>query len=109
MLSNPLILALDVHFQATVEPGTPTAVLNTIKARAIARWGEADWLLEIVREYVRLAQQQGDGKATVNNRKSQIQRAFEVNSCRLDTAMLLAAAVGCQFQMVCTEVQITKF
>jgi hypothetical protein len=91
-----------------VETGSPSAVLEAIKARAIARWGD-DWLLEIVREYVRLANSQGDTKATVNNRKSQIQRAFEVGSCRLDTAMLLAEAVGCHFQMVCTEVQVTKF
>lgn len=91
-----------------VETGSPSAVLEAIKARAIARWGD-DWLLEIVREYVRLANAQGDTKATVNNRKSQMQRAFEVGSCRLDTAMLLAEAVGCQFQLVCTEVQVTKF
>lgn len=91
-----------------VEPKSPSAVLEAIKTRAIARWGD-DWLLEIVREYVRLANAQGDTKATVNNRKSQTQRAFEVGSCRLDTAMLLAEAVGCQFQMVCTEVQVTKF
>jgi hypothetical protein len=82
--------------------------LESIKARAIARWGD-DWLLEIVREYVRLANSQGDTKATVNNRKSQMQRAFEVGSCRLETAMLLAEAVGCRFQMVCTEVQVTEF
>lgn len=92
-----------------VEPGSPSAVLEAIKTRAIARWGDDDWLLEIVREYVRLANAQGDDKATVNNRKSQTQRAFEVGSCRLDTAILLAQAVGCQFQMVCTEVQVTKF
>lgn len=91
-----------------VEPKSPSAVLEAIKTRAIARWGD-DWLLEIVREYVRLANAQGDTKATVNNRKSQTQRAFEVGSCRLDTAMLLAEAVGCRFQMVCTEVQVTKF
>jgi hypothetical protein len=82
--------------------------LESIKARAIARWGD-DWLLEIVREYVRLANSKGDTKATVNNRKSQMQRAFEVGSCRLETAMLLAEAVGCRFQMVCTEVQVTEF
>ncbi len=91
-----------------VEPGSPSAVLESIKARAIARWGD-DWLLEIVREYVRLANSKGDTKATVNNRKSQMQRAFEVGSCRLETAMLLAEAVGCRFQMVCTEVQVTEF
>ena len=82
--------------------------MESIKARAIARWGD-DWLLEIVREYVRLANSKGDTKATVNNRKSQMQRAFEVGSCRLETAMLLAEAVGCRFQMVCTEVQVTEF
>ena len=82
--------------------------MESIKARAIARWGD-DWLLEIVREYVRLANSKGDTKATVNNRKSQMQRACEVGSCRLETAMLLAEAVGCRFQMVCTEVQVTEF
>ncbi|HEY9762381.1 MAG TPA: hypothetical protein V6D07_07635 [Trichocoleus sp.] len=86
------------------------AVLETIKDRAIKRWGEENWLLEIVREYVRLANEQsGEAKATVNNRKTQIQRAFEVGSCNLETAMLLAATVGCRFQMVCTEVQVTEF
>jgi hypothetical protein len=93
---------------SVVESKGPSAVLEAIKARAIARWGD-DWLLEIVREYVRLANAQGDTKATVNNRKSQTQRAFEAGSCRLDTAMLLAEAVGCQFHLVCTEVQVLKF
>jgi hypothetical protein len=93
---------------SAVESKSPSTVLEVIKARAIARWGD-DWLLEIVREYVRLANSQGDAKATVNSRKSQLQRAFEVGSCRLETAMLLAEAIGCQFQLVCTEVQVVKF
>mgnify|MGYP006271185263 CR=1 FL=1 len=109
MSCNPLILALKFLSQTIVEPGNPGAVLSTIKERAIARWGEDAWQLEIAREYVRLARQQGDEKATINSGKSQIQRAFSVGSCRLDTAMLLAAAVGCRFQMVCTEVSVTEF
>jgi hypothetical protein len=95
-----------------VEPGTSAAVLNAIKARAIKTWGEENWFKSIVNEYVRLEQQRGgEGakKATYVNRRNQIDRAFEVGSCNLETAMLLAAAVGCRFQMVCTEVQIQEF
>jgi hypothetical protein len=87
------------------------AVLNAIQARAIQLWGAENWLKEVVKAYVALEQQQGADakKATYVNRRNQIERAFETGSCRLDTAMLLAEAVGCQFQMVCTEVQVTKF
>jgi len=86
------------------------AVLNTIKDRAISLWGEENWLREIVKEYVRLEKEQDPTtSATTNSRRSQILRAFETGGCRLETAMLLAEAVGCQFQMVCTEVQVSKF
>lgn len=87
-----------------------TAVLNAIKDRAISLWGEDEWLREIIKEYVRLEKEQDPTtKATANSRRSQILRAFETGGCRLETAMLLADAVGCQFQMICTEVQIRGF
>ena len=87
------------------------AVLNAIKAKAITIWGEKDWFKEIVKAYVQLEQQSSEDakKANYVNRRNQIERAFEAGSCRLDTAMLLAESVGCQFQMICTEVQVTKF
>jgi hypothetical protein len=89
------------------------AILNAIKNRAIERWGAEDWLKEIVREYVRIEKEQAEledtGKITPVNRRSQILRAFETGNCRLDTAMLLAESVGCQFQLVCKEVQVMKF
>ena len=94
------------------DPKSSAAVLNAIKARAISLWGESDWFPQIVKEYVRLEleQTQGDAKkATYANRRNQIERAFETGSCRLDTSMLLAAAVGCQFQLVCKEVQVMEF
>ncbi|MGJ3252344.1 MAG: hypothetical protein ACFE0J_14640 [Elainellaceae cyanobacterium] len=81
-------------------------VLERIKDRAITKWGEENWLLEIVREYCNLSD---DPKATVRNRKPQIQRAFEVGSCTLDTAIVLAAAVGCRFQMACVSIEVEEF
>ena len=87
-----------------------SAVLNAIKDRAISLWGEENWLREIVKEYVRLEKEQDPAtNANPNNRRSQILRAFETGGCRLETAMLLADAVGCQFQMSCTEVQVSRF
>jgi len=77
-------------------------VLEAIKRRAIARWGEEKWLLNLVREYVRL--EGGDVKPV--QRRSQIVRAFETGSCTLETAMLLAAAVGCKFQMRCETLSV---
>ena len=95
-----------------VESKTSADILNAINARAISIWGESDWFPQIVKEYVRLELEQSNGdakKATYANRRNQIERAFETGSCRLDTAMLLADAVGCRFQMICTEVKVTKF
>ena len=94
-----------------IEPTSSAAVLNAIKARAIKVWGEDNWNKEIIKAYIELEQQQGVDakKASYVNRRTQILRAFETGSCRLDTAMLLAQAVGCQFQLVCTEVQVLKF
>ncbi|WP_143780201.1 hypothetical protein [Leptolyngbya sp. 'hensonii'] len=63
----------------------------------------------LAREYVRLTQELGDTEATYESRRRQIYRVFEVHSCNLDTAIVLAAAVGCRFQMACTEVTIEEF
>ena len=79
----------------------------------IERWGAEDWLKEIVREYVRIEKEQAESedteKITPVNHRSQILRAFETGNCRLDTVMLLAESVGCQFQLVCKEVQVMEF
>ena len=90
-----------------VESKTSADILIAIKSRAVKTWGEDDWFKEIVKEYVRLENEQADAdgkKANYINRRNQIERAFTAGSCRLDTAMLLAKAVNCRFQMVCTEV-----
>lgn len=38
-------------------------------------------------------------------RRAQLERAFESGSCTLETAIILAAATGCRFQMACLEVE----
>lgn len=88
---------------------TAQDILERIKTRAIARWGEKKWIARLVEEYVKLAIAQGDEKATPINRRPQIERVFKVGSCTLDTAIVLAAAVGCRFQMTCVEVTIEQF
>ena len=106
-----LIDAVETSPNSAGQPASANgqAILNRIKQRAIAQWGEDKWVVNLVREYVKLATAQGDEKATVINRRPQIQRTFEVGSCTLDTAILLAAAVGCRFQMSCTTVEIEQF
>lgn len=90
-------------------PISAAVILERIKQRAIDRWGEEKWQINLVRQYAKLAQAQGDDKATPNTRRGQIIRAFEVGSCTLDTAILLAAAVGCRFQMACTTIEVEEF
>ncbi|KAM3107286.1 hypothetical protein [Phormidesmis sp. 146-33] len=92
----PLSLVCDL------ETTTCKAILERIKARAINKFGEK-WLLNLVREYVAIC---GDEKATVINRRNQIERAFNVGSCNADTLIMLAAAVGCRFQMICVTEEI---
>lgn len=70
--------------------------------------GEKKWLVKLVDEYGKIAQAQGDTKATAINRRSQIKRTFKVGSCTLDTAIALAAAVGCRFQLTCTTIEIEE-
>ncbi|GAB4379739.1 MAG: hypothetical protein Kow00121_34490 [Elainellaceae cyanobacterium] len=84
-------------------------ILERIKARAIAQWGQEKWIAGLVNEYVKIAQANGDDKATAVNRRPQLERAFKVGSCTLDTAIMLAAAVGCRFQMACIDVKIEEF
>lgn len=109
------ILPFDRPVETTPSPSNAASnmtgkdVLERIKQRAINRWGQEKWLANLVREYVKLAILQGDEKATPINRRPQIQRTFEVGSCTLDTAILLAAAVGCRFQMACTTIEIDEF
>jgi hypothetical protein len=81
---------------------TSKAILEKIQELAEEKWGDK-WLLELVREYCQIS---GDESATVRTRKPQITRAFEVGSCTLETAIALAAAVGCKFQMSCTSIEV---
>jgi hypothetical protein len=83
--------------------------LEEIKHRAIAKWGERYWLPTLAREYVKVAQEQGDLEATYEGRRSQIHRAFKMWSCHPDTLLILAAAVGCKIQMVCTTTEVVDF
>ncbi|HEY9877921.1 MAG TPA: hypothetical protein V6D29_05660 [Leptolyngbyaceae cyanobacterium] len=88
-------------------------ILEAVRRRAIEQWGEDKWKANLVREYVKIVKARGltdkDQNATAVNRRPQIDRAFEQGSCTLDTAIALAAAVGCRFQMACTEVRIEEF
>lgn len=79
-------------------------ILEAIQSRAAARWG-GKWLAELVKAYVKIAVVNGDEKATAVNRRPQLERAFEVGSCTLTTAIWLAAAVDCQVQLNCTLVE----
>ncbi|MBD3887510.1 hypothetical protein IFO70_38845 [Phormidium tenue FACHB-886] len=75
---------------------------------AIDRWGKR-WIAEFVKAYVKMAIANGDEKATMVNRRPQIEQALESGSCTLSTAIWLAATVGCRFQMSCTNVKVEKF
>ncbi|WP_198806941.1 hypothetical protein [Leptolyngbya sp. BL0902] len=94
-----------------MEAQTSTSLLNAVKARAIELWGEEDWFKELVKEYVRLENQQsGEAKpASYMNRRNQIQRALDTGGCRLDTALLLVAAVGHKLQMVKVVTEVIDF
>ncbi|QYO62306.1 hypothetical protein [Leptolyngbya sp. 7M] len=91
-----------------VETATAKDVLEAIQERAQERWGEK-WIAELVKAYVKIAIANGDEGATVVKRRSQIERALKSGSCTLDTAIWLAAAVGCRFQMVCMKVEVREF
>ena len=67
--------------------------LAAIKTASQDRWGDR-WQLELVRSYVQILQRNGDEIATVNNRKTQIVRAFDAESCTADTLILLYDAIG---------------
>jgi hypothetical protein len=90
-----------------LETTTCKAILERIKQRAIDKFGEK-WLLNLVKSYVAIAVENGDEKATVINRRNQIERVFNVGSCNADTLIMLAAAVGCRFQMVCTIEEVEE-
>jgi len=87
-----------------VEATTSRIILDRIKDRAIAKWGDK-WVANLAREYASIAKERGDEKATTVNRRPQLERAFESGSCTLETAIVLAAATGCKFQMACLEVE----
>jgi hypothetical protein len=83
-------------------------ILARIKSRAIELWGDK-WIANISKEYANLAAAAGDTKANPVSRRRQLERAFTEGSCTLNTAILLAAAVGCRFQMSCTETRTIEF
>jgi hypothetical protein len=87
-------------------------LLEAIKRRAVAKWGDRKWELELIRAYCNLYQTRGkpgDEKATIDNRRSQIRRIFETWSCTLETAIALAACVGCKVQLSCFQVEVEEF
>jgi hypothetical protein len=91
-----------------VETATGKEILNVIQRRAMDRWGEK-WMAELVKAYVKVANANGDEKATAINRRPQIERMFEAGSCTLDKAIWLAAAVDCRFQLACTSIEVQTF
>jgi hypothetical protein len=95
-----------ILFLPKVEITTAEIILDKIKQQAIAQFSEEKWIAGLVREYVKLAKLNGDDNATAINRRPQIERAFREGSCTLSTAILLAAAVNCKFQLSCTETRI---
>jgi len=88
---------------------TSTDIIEGLKQEAIARWGEKKWLPNLVRAYVEVAQANGDEKANTKNRRPQIERVFTAEGCTLDTAVKIAAALDCQFQLVRVRREIIKF
>lgn len=91
-----------------VEAPTTQDVLAKIRKRAIAKWGDK-WMARLATEYAAIARTRGDEKATAVTRRAQLERAFNRGSCTLETAIILAAAVGCRFQMACIEIEIENF
>jgi hypothetical protein len=74
------------------------AHLDLISKLAAEKWGD-NWLNELVKDYCKIAQSQGDETAIPNNRKGQIKRAFEVGSCTADTLIILYYAIGCELEV----------
>lgn len=85
------------------------AILEAIQQRAIEKWGEKGWVEKLAQEYVKIAQQMGDTEATYSGRRRHIRRVFETWGCNLETAIALAAAVDCRFQMACTNIEVKTF
>jgi hypothetical protein len=100
--------SIRLNWVNSVETTKGTDILEAITRRASDRWGEK-WIAELVKAYVKVAIANGDEKATTINRRPQIERALKAGSCTLDTAIWLAAAVGCRFQMSCTSVEVEEF
>lgn len=92
-------------------PQSSQAFLEAIKARAIELWGEDKWFKELLSAYVHLENQSlpDDQQLTNNNRRSQLLRVFETGGCRLDTALLLVAAVGHKLQIVKVVTEVIDF
>lgn len=81
------------------------AVLERIKEQAIAKWGDK-WMAKLATNYAEIARSRGDEKATAVTRRAQLERAFDTGGCNLETALMLAQAVGCRFQLICTETKV---
>jgi hypothetical protein len=96
-----MLLNLVTDLATDSELPTCEAILERIKKRTIAKFG-GKWLAGLTKAYIPLAIKSGDETATVANRRPQIEQIFKRKSCKVDSLILLAAAVGCRFQMVCT-------
>lgn len=87
-----------------METATGKDVIEAIERRARARWKDK-WMAELVKSYVKIVVANGDETATPVNRRPQLERIFKSGGCNLDTAIALAAAVECRFQLACVEVE----
>ena len=83
-------------------------LLDVVRSRAIARWGERHWQSELARATVEIFQRT-DPTATYTGRRRQLYRVFEEYSCTSSTLLALIEAAGCRLQLVCTDFKTIDF
>jgi hypothetical protein len=71
---------------------TDTAIIEAIKAKAIALWGDR-WLTEITRKWNELYHPDGDTTEAYRNKRPQLGRTFDAGTATLATVVKLAQCV----------------
>jgi hypothetical protein len=78
---------------------TETEILDAIKAKAIALWGDDRWLADLTRKYNELFHEDGDTTAAFRRKRPHLGRLFDGGNPGLDTVLKLAQCVELKVTM----------
>ena len=75
-------------------------ILNAVKAKAIALWGEERWLVDLTRRCNELFEESGDSIQAFRLRRAHIGRIFKNQNCTIPWLYKLVTSVNAKIHIL---------